>query len=66
MFFKEWPANIFIKRISEIVIHTFESFLKYIWRRRILKPEQKEITEPLQGILIHGIDNRKIQNAEIQ
>lgn len=66
MLFEKRSTDVLVQRISEIVVHAVESFLEDVGRRWVLQAQEEEVAEPLQGILVHRVDWRKVQNTEIE
>lgn len=54
--FEQTPADIFIEGVCEIVVHNVQSFLQLLGRRTVLHRQHEEADEPLEGVLVHGID----------
>jgi hypothetical protein len=56
MLFKERSTNIFIKRVSKVIVKVFEPLFKFLGRKGVLDGHLEQVDEPLKGILIHWVD----------
>lgn len=66
VFFEEGAADVFVERVSEVVDEVEQSAFKLLGRQGVLDCQLKEVDEPLQGVLVHWVDSRKVDDAEEQ
>lgn len=57
MLFEKGPADILIQGKSKVTIQCLDSFSDDSRRHRVLNCITEEHLEPLQGVLIHGVND---------
>lgn len=66
MGFEQRPADVFVELVGEVIIKVLEPFLQHVARSGLVYTVDKQVVEPLEGVLIHGVDGGQVQDAEEQ
>ncbi|MEO0336642.1 MAG: hypothetical protein AAF202_09610, partial [Pseudomonadota bacterium] len=61
---KEGAANHGIERVCEVVVQDFDSLFNVFAALGISDPFHEKIDEPVQRVLVHGIDRSEIGDAK--
>lgn len=64
MSFEQGSADIFVETVSEVTVQVLQPLFMFIGSRRVLDTVLEKLNVPLQGVLVHRVDHRKVQNAE--
>ena len=64
--FEEGPADVFVEGVGEVVVDVEEPLLEDVGGGAGLDAQHEQPHEPLQGVLVHRVDQRKVYYAEEQ
>lgn len=64
MFFEERPAHVLVERNGEIVVQVEDSLDHVVGGHGVLHSHTEQDLEPLQRVLIHGINDGQVDYAE--
>jgi len=62
--FEERPADVLVQAVGEVLVNVEQPFLKHVGGRTRLDAHNKESDKPLQRVLVHRIDEGKVDDAE--
>mmetsp|Transcript_4438 Transcript_4438/g.12891 ORF Transcript_4438/g.12891 Transcript_4438/m.12891 type:complete len:282 (-) Transcript_4438:138-983(-) len=61
---EEGSAHVGVERVRHVVIHVGEALLQVVRWLRLPDAVHKELVEPHERVLVHGVDEREVRNRE--